>query len=140
MVLGLGKQILDHGDFVRNFEAPPRIGDEGAVGVIEGFAEEFNFFFNQEADAAVARAEFFRSAVRGGVLAVGGAESIIDIQIAEFWRELGGEIGLVFFFFFCGSGYSPAGRRRHFSSRRRLFRPGGRCNRRPASRVYAAAC
>ncbi len=52
--VGLGQQILDPGDFVRNFGASAEDGDEGAVGVIEGFAEEFDFFFDQETDAALA--------------------------------------------------------------------------------------
>ena len=55
-----------------------------------------------------------RDAEGAGVLAVGGAEGVVDIDVAEL-GELAGEVGIVLFFCLCGSGDFPAGALRRLS-------------------------
>ena len=97
--VGFLEEGVDDLDFVGDFGAADD-GDEGAVGLGDGFAEVGELLFHEEAGSglAAAFANDAGDAFGGGVGTVGGAEGVIDIDIAQV-GELFGEVVVVLFFF-----------------------------------------
>jgi len=82
--------------------------DEGALWVADGFAEELQLLLDQEADRARLALEGLGGAEGAGVLAMGGAEGVVDVDVAELasWRAK------------LGSFFSSSLWKRRFSRRR----------------------
>lgn len=92
-VVDFGEEGLDDLDLVSDLRSTED-GDKRALGGVEGSAEVFELFLDEEAGVC---GEMVGDAFGAGVGAVGGAEGIVDIELGE-GGELGGEVGIVGFF------------------------------------------
>ena len=72
--------------------------DERALRVADGVAEELQLLLDEEADHARLALHRLRHAERAGVLAVGGAEGVVHVDVAEL-GELLGEVRVVLLLF-----------------------------------------
>lgn len=96
--LSLGKQVLDGGEFVRNFRAAED-DHERLGGVTDGIGEEFDFLFHQEASDLGGLGHALGNADHTGVGAMGGAEGVVDVDLSAM-GELGGKGGIALFLAF----------------------------------------
>ena len=93
--VGLVHEGVDDFDFVRDLGAADD-GDEGLVGLVEGLAEMAELGLHEQAGGGLG--DEVGDALGGGVGAVGAAEGVVDVDVAE-GCELFGEGGVVGFFF-----------------------------------------
>ena len=70
----------------------------GRCGCGDGFTEELKLLLDEQADDARLARHRLGGAEGAGVLAVGGAEGVVDVDVAELGQLLG-EVGIVLFFF-----------------------------------------
>jgi len=89
------EQVVDHVNLVGDLGSADD-GDEGFYGVGDGLREVGEFFFEKEAGGGLL--DVVRNALGGGVGAVGAAEGVVDVKLAELGESLG-EFGIVGFFF-----------------------------------------
>ena len=91
-----GKQGLDHVDLPRDLRAAEH-GDEGPVGIVESTAQILELPLHQEPcdRGSASGADLLGHTRGGGVSPMGGAEGVVDIQLAEL-GELGCERRIVF--------------------------------------------
>ena len=106
--------------------APPRMAMKGRDRFIEAASPRnlSSFSMRKPMTCVLAGAELLGDAEGGGVLAVGGAEGVIDVEVAEF-GEFFGEGGGRFFPLPCEPRVLQQHDRRRLSWLRRLFRPPG---------------
>ena len=131
--VGFAEQLLDDIDFVGDF-GPAEDRDERPRGFGDGFAQKFQFLLNQKPDRARLALQRLRHAECAGVLAVGGAECVVDVNIAQLGQLLG-EVRLVLFFFLVEA---EVFQQQHFAVlqiARPVSRPLGRCSRWRISRA-----
>ncbi len=93
--VGFGEKVIDDHYFVGDFGSADD-GDEGLDGVGNCLAEIGELFVHEEAGGGLF--DEVGDAFRGGVGAVGAAEGVVDIDVAEA-GELFGEDGIVGLFF-----------------------------------------
>ena len=123
----LPQQVLDDVDLVGDL-GPAEDRHERPGGLGDGVAEELEFLLDQEADDAGLPCSAWADAERGGVLAVGGAEGVVDVDVAELGQLLGESSGSFFSSSlwkrrFSSSSTSPSFRAATWLS------PSGRCSR-----------
>ncbi len=75
---------------------PPRMATKGRVGLLEGLAEVVQLLLHEEAGGGLL--DEVGDALSGGVGAMGAAEGVVDVDVAE-GGELLRELGIVGFFF-----------------------------------------
>ena len=81
------QQILDHADLVADL-GPTEDGDERAFGRLERVAEVLQLLLDQEAHDAGALRQQLRHVVHADVLAVTGAERVVDVHFAQLREPL----------------------------------------------------
>ena len=91
-LVALGQQILDDGDLVADLGATED-GDVGMLGIGGGAAQVLEFLLHEEAGDCRQEA---RNALGGGVGAVGRAEGIVHVDLAQGRQRLG-QIEVVLF-------------------------------------------
>ena len=97
--VGLGwavvEKVVDDADLVGDLGSADD-GDEGLVGFSEGFAEIFEFLLHEQAGCG--DLDEVGDAFGGGVSAVGAAEGVVDVDVAERGELFceGGVVGLFF--------------------------------------------
>ncbi len=93
--VGFVEQVVDDLDFVGDFCSADD-GDEGLIGVGEGLAEVGELLLHEQAGGG--DFDEVSDAFGGGVGAVGAAEGVVDVDIAEAGQLLreGGIVGLFF--------------------------------------------
>ena len=71
---------------------------KGWAGLADGVAEVFEFLEDELADDAGLAGQRLGDAEGAGVLAMGGAEGVVDVNVGQFGEQLG-EVGVVLFLF-----------------------------------------
>ena len=84
----LGDQVLDDADLVGDLLAAED-GHERPLRILDGVAEELELLLDQEPDDAGLAFHDRRNGVHGGVVPVGGAEGVIDVDIGHRGQLLG---------------------------------------------------
>ena len=134
--VGLVQQRLDDVDLVGDLGAAED-RDERALAACHGVAEELQLLLDEEADRPRLALHHLRHAEGAGVLAVGGAEGVIDVDVAEL-RELAGEVGVVLLLVLMESEVLQQQDVAVGQLRRQLLHRAARCSRRRSGPIVSA--
>src|ERR1039458_1848678 len=92
--IDFAEQVPDDSDFVADFGAAED-GDEGALGVLQDATQILQLFFHEQTGGGFLHEP--GDANRGSVGAMGGAESVVDVEIGELGELLGKSFVVLFF-------------------------------------------